>query len=101
MYVRAKQLCERGRRRSDQAIAADPGKVGELTLAQVSGICELNLNDPDSSVNAPLYPILRDARLVTMHGEKMLFHGIQRPDGLGGPGYFQEWSVKLEPRVSR
>lgn len=98
MHVRVKQLCERGRRRPDREIAADPGRVGELTFALVAGCYQLNLNDPVSSVHAPLYPILRDARLTTLHGEKMLFKGEQRAEGDIGPVYVQEWAVQLEPR---
>jgi hypothetical protein len=36
---------------------------------------------------------LYDARLVTMHGNKMLFKGEERPQGDAGPAYVQEWSV--------
>jgi hypothetical protein len=98
MHVRAKQLRERGRRRSAQDIAADDGRVGELTLASVGPSWQLNLNDADSSASAPLYPLLHDARLTTMHGDSMLFKGEQRPEGDAGPAYVQEWSVRLVPR---
>lgn len=100
MYVRAKQLRERGRRRHNQEIAADQGKVGELTFAMVAGSYQLNLNDPNSSVHAPLFPVLHDARLTTMHGEKMLFKGEERPQGDDGPAYVQEWAVQLERRAA-
>jgi hypothetical protein len=96
MYVRAKQLRNGGRRRSNQEIAADDGKVGELTLASVGPSYQLNLNDPDSSVHVPLYPVLHDAKLTTMHGEGMLFKGEERPQGDAGPAYVQEWSVRIE-----
>lgn len=98
MYVRAKRLRERGRRRHHQEIAADEGKVGELTFALVGAAYQLNINAPDSSVHAPLLPLLCDARLTTMHGEKMLFKGEERPQGEDGPVYVQEWAVQLEPR---
>ena len=98
MYVRAKQLRERGRRRSNHEISADEGKVGELTLASVGPSYQLNLNAPDSSVSAPLFPILHDAKLITMHGEGMLFKGEERPQGDAGPAYVQEWSVRILPR---
>jgi hypothetical protein len=98
MHVRAKQLRERGRRRSNQEISSDPGKVGELTVAAVGASYQANLNDADSSVSAPLFPILHDMRLTTLHGEGMLFKGEERPQGDAGPAYTQEWSVRLEPR---
>lgn len=98
MYVKAKRLRERGRRRSDHEIAADPGKVGELTFAMVAGSHQANLNDPASSVHAPLYPVLYEARLTTMHGDKMLLRGEERPDGDAGPAYAQEWAVQVVPR---
>jgi hypothetical protein len=98
MYVRAKQLRERGRRRTGQEIAADDGRVGELTLAMCGQSYELNLNDPASSVAAPLFPLLYEARLTTMHGDKMLFKGEQRPEGDAGPAYVQEWSVVVLAR---
>jgi hypothetical protein len=98
MYVKAKQLRERGRRRSHQQIAADDGKVGELTLAQCAQVYELNLNEAGSSVHAPLYPLLYEARLISMHGDKMLFKGEERPQGDDGPAYVQEWAVQLERR---
>lgn len=98
MYVRAKQLRERGRRRTGQEIAADDGRVGDLTLASVGPSYQLNLNDPESSVHAPLFPVLHDAKLTTMHGEGMLFKGEERPQGDDGPAYTQEWSVRLTAR---
>lgn len=98
MHVKAKQLRHLGRRRHNQDIAADEGKVGELTLATVGPTCQLNLNDPASSVQAPLLPLLYEAKLTTMHGDKMLFKGEERPQGDDGPAYVQEWSVQLVPR---
>jgi hypothetical protein len=98
MYVRVKQLWERGVRRPDNAIGADEGKVGELTYASVGSVYQLNLNDPESSAHAPLFPVLRDAKLTTMHGDKMLFKGEEQPQGDAGPAYVQEWSVRIEQR---
>ena len=37
------------------------------------------------------YPVLLDAKLVTMPADKMLFMGIERGDG--GAEFVQEWSV--------
>jgi hypothetical protein len=98
MHVKAKQLRARGQRRSSQEIAADEGKIGELTLALVGPSYQLNLNDPASSVHAPLLPLLYEARLTTMHGDKMLFKGEERPQGEAGPVYVQEWAVQIVPR---
>lgn len=96
MYVRAKRLREHGRRRHNQEIATDDGVAGELTLASVGAVYQLNLNDPNSSVHAPLLPVLYEARLITLHGDKMLFKGEERPQGDAGPAYTQEWSVRSE-----
>jgi hypothetical protein len=99
MFVKAKQLRARGQRRSHQEIAADDGKVGELTLAMVGHTYQLNLNDPASSVHAPLLPVLYEAALITMGGERMMFKGVEQPQGEAGPAYVQEWSVQLIPRA--
>jgi hypothetical protein len=96
MHVRAKQLRERGRRRSAQEIAADDGRVGELTLASVGPSWQLNLNDADSSVHAPLFPVLYDAGLTTMQGDKMLFKGVERASD--GAEHVQEWSAQVLAR---
>lgn len=98
MYVKAKRLREQGRRRRNEDIAADLGLVGELTLAMVGAAYQLNLNDPHSSVHAPLFPVLFEAKLTTMHGDKMLFKGEERPQGDAGPAFVQEWSVQLAAR---
>lgn len=100
MYVKAKTLREHGKRRTDHEIAADQGKTGELTLAMVGGAYQLNINDPNSSVHAPLLPVLFEARLTTMHGDKMLFKGEERPQGDAGLAFVQEWSVQVVPRAA-
>ena len=56
----------------------------------------LTVTDPNSQVGGSLIPQLYDARLVTMHGTKMLFKGEERPQGDAGPAYVQEWAVQLE-----
>lgn len=98
MYVIAKPLRTHGKRRTDHEIAADQGKTGELTLAMVGPAYQLNLNDPSSSVHAPLLPVLYEAKLTTMGGERMLFKGEERPQGDAGPAFVQEWSVQVVPR---
>ena len=54
------------------------------------------LSSDDGSRQEPIIPILFDARLVTMHSDKMLFRGIER--GEGGAEYVQEWSVMVTVR---
>ena len=54
---------------------------------------ELKLSFDDGSRQAPIIPVLLDARLVTMHSDKMLFRGIER--GEGGAEFVQEWSVMV------
>jgi hypothetical protein len=45
----------------------------------------------DRSRQEPLIPVLYEARLITMHGDKMLLRGVERsPDGAE---HIQEWSV--------
>jgi hypothetical protein len=46
--------------------------VADLTFAFVGSSSQVNLNDPESSVHALLCPVLHDAKLTSMHGEKML-----------------------------
>ena len=33
-----------------------------------------------------------------MHSDRMLFKGIEKPDGEDGPAYVQEWSIRLARR---
>jgi hypothetical protein len=83
-------LRERGRRKNDHAIQSDPGTTGDLTLAAVAGVMQLNLAAFNDQQMKPLVPILYQAELVTMHGDKMLFRGYESVDGAG---YVQEWSA--------
>lgn len=66
--------------------------IGDLTMTGCAGSYELNLAAWDDSTAKPLLPPLRDARLVTMHGNKMLFVGIERD---GAVGFEQEWAVQV------
>jgi hypothetical protein len=94
MYCKIKFLRQRGVRRNDREIAADLGAEGELTLALCGPSYELKLQARDSSRGEPIVPILYDARLTSMHGDKMLFQGIERTSD-EGPHYAQAWSVMI------
>jgi hypothetical protein len=91
MHSIVKRLRNRGVRKHDREIQTDPGTAGDMTLALCSGGCELKLAADDGSRQEPIIPVLYEARVVTMHGTKMLFRGIER--GPDGAEYAQEWSV--------
>lgn len=95
MLVKVKILRRHGVRRSDREIGADAGTDGNLTLYQSSGSCELKLFADDGSRQEPIIPMLFDARLVTMHNNKMLFQGLERQGEIADAQYFQEWSVMV------
>lgn len=95
MYCKVKILRHRGARRSGQEIAADTGTEGDLTLTSVGADLQLKLAATDDSQQKPLIPVLIDARLVTMHGNKMLFRGLERAGAEDGAQYLQEWSVMV------
>ena len=97
MY-RVKQLRRNGARRSDHQIQSELGVDGQLTMASVGGIYELKLHIAnDGSSRAPLIPVLFDARLISMHGDKMLFRGLERCGGTESTTFLQEWSVMFLP----
>lgn len=96
MYGKVKRLRERGQRLSDRDIGQAPHVEGELTLVSMAGTFVLQVKDPNSQVGDSLFPRLYEARLTTMHGDKMLFKGEERPQGDTGPAYVQEWSVVIE-----
>lgn len=91
MHCKVKLLRTRGLRRHDREIAADPGSVGDLTLARCAGSLELKLAAADDSQQKAIIPILYDAQLVTMQGAKMLFRGVERAES--GAEYVQELSA--------
>jgi hypothetical protein len=93
MYSKVKVLRKRGTRRGDHEIGADSGIDGDLTLALCRGGCELKLAADDGSRQDPVIPVLYEAELVTMHGNMMLFRGIERIPETGAE-FRQEWSVK-------
>ena len=92
MYSKVKQLRRRGQKRDEREYLAAEPVVGDLTLTGCAGAYELNVAAWDDSSAKPLIPRLRDARLITMHGNKMLFVGIERD---GAVGFEQEWAVQV------
>lgn len=96
MYSIVKRLRTRGVRKHDREIQSDQGTAGELTLSMCGGGPEARLSRHDDSRQEPIIPVLIDAKLVTMHSDKMLFRGIER--GEGGAEYVQEWSVMVTQR---
>jgi len=93
MYSIVKRLRQRGLRKHANDILSDQGTIGDLTLAMCSGGAQLKLSSDDGSRQEPIIPLLLNAELVTMHSDKMLFHGHER--GEGGAEYVQEWSVRV------
>lgn len=53
----------------------------------------VKLSAPDDSQQKQIIPVLHDARLVTMHGNKMLSRGLERAEN--GTEYAQELSVMV------
>lgn len=58
-----------------------------------AGTPELKVSAHNDQTGTPLIPILYDARLTTMHGNKMLFRGVERDSN--GAEFVQEWSVQI------
>lgn len=88
-----KVLRQRGARRSERDIMAETGTVGQLSGAHIGSSFELKLFGGDGSRMEPIIPVLLDARLVSMHDDKMLFKGVEQ--GVDGAQFVQEWSVKV------
>ncbi len=95
MHAKVKRLRERGKRLSDQQIAAALPVEGELRVYGMGGAIEATVTDPASQVGGPLIPILHEAKLTTMHGTSMLLKGEERPVADKGQSYVQEWSVRF------
>lgn len=93
MYSAVKPLRIRGQRRPEREILSSAPVQGNLTLACCAGVPELNLSARDDSTAQPLLPILYEARMIGMHGNKMLFKGLERDPG--GAEFSQEWSVMV------
>jgi hypothetical protein len=93
MHSIVKRLRQRGIRLADRDIAASVGVHGELRIAICGHQPRANLSDPNDQQFNPLIPQLVNAHLVTMHGDGLLLHGIERDPA--GAEYVQEWSVKV------
>jgi hypothetical protein len=93
MYSKVKQLRTCGYRRHERDILSATAAEGDLAMVMVGGVQKLKLAKTNDSTGTPIIPILYDARLTTMHGNKMLFKGIER--GSDGAEYVQEWSVQV------
>jgi hypothetical protein len=95
MKAHVKQLRRGGERLAARDIQTDSGTRGEMTMVLIDGRAELKLAEPSDSQQKPLVPMLYHARLVTMHGNRMLFQGLTAPRQDGGQP--QEWSVEAFP----
>lgn len=105
MYSIVKRLRIRGVRRSLRDIQADDGTLGHLTMVTVGPRRELKLHGSgDDAQQNPTIPILFDAVLISMHGQRMMVMGFERQGDQGdplAPTTMQEWSVQFfaEPPV--
>jgi hypothetical protein len=99
MYSHIKLLRARGERKAERDISADPGTIGNLTVfRQGNEIVAAVYAGGGMGQPGELVPTLYRARLVTMHGEAMLFQGWERPLGYDQQDIDankQEWSVRL------
>jgi hypothetical protein len=94
MKVTVTRLRERGKRRSDHQIGADPGTVGDMRLATVAGVKELSLAAlGDEQQRKPIIPNLYMAEIQNLHDDGMLYIGYEK--GPDGAGYVQEWRAIL------
>lgn len=93
MYSKVKRLRERGERKSDHAIAADPGLVGHVTVVLVENVPVIKIYAAgDDGTQKPAWPEMHRALCVTMHGDKMLWRGLEMVTGQPVP---QEWSMQI------
>jgi len=94
MKVSVKPIRQHGARLSDQQIASLQATDGYLSLYGLGTTLQISLYD-GSAAQVPLIPDLYDARLVSMHGNKMLFVGIERTSDQMAAQYRQEWAVVI------
>lgn len=99
MYGKVKQLRGAGKRLSDHDIARSDFAAGEVRVFGLGSSIVTSVTDPQSQVGDPLIPVLYEAKLITMHGTKMLLKGEERPQGVSGPAYVQEWAVVVGKSV--
>lgn len=98
MHGKVKRLRHQGRRLSNRDISQAPFIAGDLALSALRSSYVLTLRQPNTQAQEGIIAALWDARVVTMHGDGMLFRGEERPQGDDGPAYVQEWSVMIELR---
>lgn len=93
MYSRIKRLRRNGERKSDRDIGADPGIVGHVTLVMIENTAVMKIHAAgDDGSRQPMIPEIYRAKCVTMHGDKMLFKGLER---VGEREIPQEWSIQI------
>lgn len=99
MYSKIKRLRVRGARKSDREIAGDPGTVGHITTATIGARMEMKMHAAgDDSRQSPLIPILYEPTLSMMHGNRMLFAGLERQGDQADPKapmFMQEWAIEI------
>lgn len=99
MYSRIKRLRNRGDRKADRDISADPGTVGHMTVVVVEGVVVASIYAAGSTGRQdPLVPMLFRAKLITMHNDRMLLQGYERTGGQDDPAspmIKQEWAVQV------
>lgn len=99
MYSKVKRLRRNGERLPDRDIYSMESIVGCLTVCTVVNYQVLKLHAAgDTGAMAPLIPEMFRARLVTMHGARMLFQGYERIGNQAdenSPVIKQEWSVEV------
>lgn len=99
MYSAIKRLRVHGERKADRDISADPGAIGNLSVfRQGNEIVAAVYAGGGMGQPGEVLPTLYRARLVTMHGQSMLFQGWERPLGYNqadSDKNKQEWSVRL------
>lgn len=95
MLVQVKALRQRGSRLTDHQIAALIPIEGALRVYGLSGSIQVSVSAPDDQQGKPLIPDLYDARMVTLHGNGMLFFGLERTGDPAAAQYAQEWSVRI------
>jgi hypothetical protein len=94
MKVQVKPLRQRGSRLTDQQIASLAPVYGHLALYGLGTTLQISVYANNARPD-PLIPDLYDARLISMHGNKMLFAGIERTADPMAAQYFQEWAVVI------
>lgn len=99
MYSHVKRIRFGGKRKADRDISIDAGVIGHINVfIQAGEIVATVYAGGGTGRQDPMLPALYRARLVTMHGDGMLFQGWERPRGwdeVDTDTNKQEWSVKI------